>query len=203
MWASARSLGVWGHAPPNAFGRAAASPQTRQMRCWPSSERTTNPSSRRKRQDSLSLSLVLFPPKPLRWVSARTLLWEVIKTPVLHFFDTSVRGRYHYPRRALHAVETLDARGSRRRIRRFYAAPEFALCGLKIPSAGTHATPAPNRAHSGSQGETRGVFTARDIGRVDRVNSLGILRIVTFGTAQLDKPLSVAAAHHGGNTDFA
>ena len=173
------------------------------MRCWPSSERTTNPSSRRKRQDSLSLSLVLFPPKPLRWVSARTLLWEVIKTPVLHFFDTSVRGRYHYPRRALHAVETLDARGSRRRIRRFYAAPEFALCGLKIPSAGTHATPAPNRAHSGSQGETRGVFTARDIGRVDRVNSLGILRIVTFGTAQLDKPLSVAAAHHGGNTDFA
>ena len=27
--------GVWGHAPPSAFGRAAASPQTRQMRCWP------------------------------------------------------------------------------------------------------------------------------------------------------------------------
>ena len=120
------------------------------------------------------------------------------------FFGTSMWGWYHYPRRALHAVETLDARGSRWRIRRFYAAPEFALCGLKIPSAGTqHATPAPNRAHSGSQGETRGVFTARDIGRVDRVNSLGILRIVTFGTAQLDKPLSVAAAHHGGNTDFA
>ena len=119
------------------------------------------------------------------------------------FFGISVWGWYHYPWRALRAVETLDARGSRRRIYRFYAVPEFALCGLKIPSAGTHATPAPNRAHSGSQGETRGVFTARDIGRVDRVNSLGILRIVTFGTAQLDKPLSVAAAHHGGNTDFA
>ena len=27
--------GVWGHAPPSAFGRAAASPQTRQTRCWP------------------------------------------------------------------------------------------------------------------------------------------------------------------------
>ena len=78
-------LGVWGHAPPGAFGRAAASPQTRQMRCWLSSERTTNPSSRRKRQDSLSLSLVLFPPKPLRWVSVGALLGEVIKTPVLHF----------------------------------------------------------------------------------------------------------------------
>ena len=225
------------------------------MRCWLSSERTTNPSSRRKRQDSLSLSLVLFPPKPLRWVSAGALLGEVIKTPVLcflHFcvggityppvavavseqpgagfisaektafsewvlcadghavpsctqcfFGTSMRGGYHYPRRALHAVETLDARGSRRHIRRFYAVSEFAPCGLNLPSSGTHATPAPNRAHSGSHAETRGVFTARDIGRVDRVNSLGILCIVTFGTAQLDEPLSVAAAYHGGNTDFA
>ena len=189
MWASARSLGVWGHAPPRAFGRAAASPQTRQMRCWPSSERTTNPSSRRKRQDSLSLSLVLFPPKPLRWVSAGALLGAVIKTLVLYFLHFCVGGItyppvavamseqpragfisaekrlsqsgcsvptnalfppahsaflaplcggwYHYPRRALHAVETLDARRSRRRIRRFYAAPEFALCGQNIPAAGT------------------------------------------------------------------
>ena len=88
--------GVWGHAPPGAFGRAAALPQTRQMRCWPSSERTANPSSRRKRQDSLSLLLVLFPPKPLRWVSAGVLLGAVIKTPVLHFFGTSVWGWYHY-----------------------------------------------------------------------------------------------------------
>ena len=69
-------------------------------------------------------------------------------------------GRYHYPRCVLHAVETLDARGSRRLICRFYAVPEFALCGQNIPSAGTHATPAPNRAHSGLQSETRGVFTA-------------------------------------------
>ena len=207
-------MGVWGHAPPGAFGRAAASPQTRQMRCWPSSERTTNPSSRRKRQDSLSLSLVLFPPKPLCWVSAGALLGEVIKTPVLHFFGVPARGRYHYPpaalsvseqpgagfisaektafsewvlcadgcvlfppahsafsallcggwyhypRRALHAVETLDAQELRRRIRRFYAAAVLALCGQNIPSPGTHVTPAPNRAHSGSHGETRGVFTA-------------------------------------------
>ena len=68
-------------------------------------------------------------------------------------------GWYHYSRRALHAVETLDARGSRRRIRRFYAAAVLAMCGLNIPSAGTHATPAPNRAHSGSQGETRGLLS--------------------------------------------
>ena len=89
--ASARNLGA-GLCPLGAFGRAAASPQTRQMRCWPSSERTTNPSSRRKRQDSRSLSLVLFPPKPLRWVSAGALLGEVIKTPVLHFFGASMWG---------------------------------------------------------------------------------------------------------------
>ena len=119
------------------------------------------------------------------------------------FFGVPAWGWYHYPRRALHAVETLDARGSRRRICRFYAVPEFALCGLNIPSAGTHATSTPNRAHSGSHAETRGGFPARDIGRVDRVNSLGTRCIVTFGTAQFDKPLSVAAAHHGGNADFA
>ena len=172
------------------------------MRCWLSSERTTNPSSRRKRQDSLSLSLVLFPPKPLRWVSAGALLGEMIRLPFC-IFGISVWGWYHYPRRALHAVETLDARGSRRFICRFYAAAVLALCGLNLPSAGTHATPAPNRAHSGSHAETRGVFTARDIGRVDRVNSLGTLCIVTFGTAQFDEPLSVASAHHGGNADFA
>ncbi len=89
--------GVWGHAPPSAFGRAAASPQTRQMRCWPSSERTTNPSSRRKRQDSRSLSLVLFPPKPLRWVSAGALLGEVIKTPVLYFLHFCAGGITYPP----------------------------------------------------------------------------------------------------------
>lgn len=185
-----------GFRPPGVFGRAAALPQTRQMRCWPSSERTTNPSSRRKRQDSLTLSLVLFPPKPLRWVSAGALLGAVIKTPVLHFsallcgggittlrplwlcrnnparglFQQKKRlsqsgcsaptdtlfppahsafsallcgGWYHYPRRALHAVETLDARRSRRLIRRFYAVSEFAPCGLNVPSAGTQRHPSP------------------------------------------------------------
>ena len=104
VWASARKWGA-GLCPPGAFGRTAASPQTRQMRCWPSSERTTNPSSRRKRQDSLSLSLVLFPPKPLRWVSAGALLGAVIKTPVLHFFGISVWGWYHYPRAAVAVSE--------------------------------------------------------------------------------------------------
>ena len=71
----------------------------------PSSERTTNPSSRRKRQDSLSLSLVLFPPKPLRWVSAGALLGEVIKLPFCIFFGISVWGWYHYPPAAVAVSE--------------------------------------------------------------------------------------------------
>ena len=53
------------------------------------------------------------------------------------FFGVPAWGWDHYPRRAIHAVETLDARRSRRCIRRFYAAPEFALCGQNIPAAGT------------------------------------------------------------------
>ena len=186
-------MGCGAAALPSAFGRAAASPQTRQMRCWLSSERTTNPSSRRKRQDSLSLSLVLFPPKPLRWVSAGALLEEVIKTPVLHFFGASVRGRYHYPRRALHAVETLDAQGAWRHIRRFYAVSEFAPCGQNIPSAGTHATPAPNRAHSGSQGETRRVL------RVDGDDVFGSGSSDTIDPFQADQPVAVALAERHRN----
>ena len=250
--------GVWGHAPPGAFGRAAASPQTRQMRCWPSAAQAAYhsfPSLPPTKTRSLRRA-AFFPPKPLRWISAGTLLGAVINAPVLYFLHFCVEGGityppaaenvseqprtgfisaekrlsqsgcsapmdtlfppahsafsallcggwYHYPRRALHAVETLDAQELRQRIRRFYAAPVLAPCGQNIPSAGTHATPAPNRAHSGSHAETRGVFTARDIGRVDRVNSLGTLCIVTFGTAQFNEPLAVAAAHHGGNANFA
>ena len=154
--------GVWGHAPPSAFGRAAASPQTRQMRCWLSAAQAAYhsfPSLPPTKTRSLRCT-AFFPPKPLRWVSAGALLGAVIKTPVLHFFGTSVWGWYHYPRRALHTVETLDARGSRRLICRFYATAVLALCGQNIPSSGIHATPAPNRAHSGSHAETRGVFTA-------------------------------------------
>ena len=193
------------------------------MRCWPSSERTTNPSpsserttnpsSRRKRQDSLTPLHRLLPTetaslgfggspvgggdKNSRFAFFRHFCVVVVSLPsgrcgcvgttrrgvyfgrktafsewvlcadgravpscTQRFFGVPAWGWYHYPRRALHAVETLDARGSRRRIRRFYAAAVLALCGQNIPSPGTHATPAPNRAHSGSQGETRGVFTA-------------------------------------------
>ena len=145
--------------------RPAASGRTRSLRCT-----------------------AFFPPKPLRWVSAGALLGAVIKTPVLHFFDTSAWGRYHYPRRALHAVETLDAQELRRRIRRFYAAPEFVLCGLNLPSSGTHATPAPNRAHSGSHGETRRVL------RVDGDDVSGSGIIDTIDPFQADQTVAVALA---------
>ena len=104
------------------------------------------------------------------------------------FWHLYAWGRYHYPRRAIHAVETLDARGSRRRIYRFYAVPEFALCGLNLPSAGTHATPSPNRAHSGSHAETRRVL------RVDGDDVSGSGIIDTIDPFQADQPVAVALA---------
>ena len=70
----------------------------------------------------------------------------------------SCGGWYHYPRRAFHAVETLDARGSRRRICRFCNAAEFALCGLNLPSAGTHA-PQPLTAHTAAHTPKHGGFS--------------------------------------------
>ena len=93
-----------------------------------------------------------------------------------------------YPRRALHAVETLDARRSRWLICRFYAATVLALCGLNLPSAGTHATPAPNRAHSGSHAETRRVL------RVDGDGVSGSGIIDTIDPFQADQTVAVALA---------
>ena len=99
-----------------------------------------------------------------------------------------VGGWYHYSRRALHAVETLDAQELRRLICRFYAAPEFALCGLNLPAAGTHATPSPNRTHSGSHAETRRVL------RVDGDDVSGSGIIDPIDPFQADQTVAVALA---------
>ena len=104
------------------------------------------------------------------------------------FFSALLHGGYHYPRRVLHAIKALDARGSRRLICRFYAVSKFAPCGLNIPSAGTHATPSPNRAHSGSQGETRRVL------RVDGDDAFGSGIIDPIGPFQADQTVAVALA---------
>ena len=141
--------------PPSAFGRAAASPQTRQMRCWPSpavAVARRRPSGRRIPRPAASgrtrsLSLVLFPPKPLRWVSAG-------------FRDFT-------PQRD-------DC--------------SFALRGLNIPAAGTHATRPPNRAHSGSHAETRRVL------RVDGDDVSGNGIIDTIDPFQADQTVAVALA---------
>ena len=138
---------AWGHAPPSAFGRTAASPQTRQMRCWLSAAQAAYhsfPSLPPTKTRSLRCT-AFFPPKPLRWVSAGALLGEVIKAPVLHFFGVPVWGGYHYPRRMLHAVETLGAQGTR------WLNKLLVVYSLPVGSAS---------AHSGSQGQTRGVLTA-------------------------------------------
>lgn len=104
------------------------------------------------------------------------------------FFGVPAWGWYHYPRRALHAAETLDAQRAWRRIRRFYAVSEFAPCGQNILSAGTHATPALNRAHSGSHAETRRVL------RVDGDDVSGSGIIDTIDPFQADQTVAVALA---------
>ena len=111
------------------------------------------------------------------------------------FFGVPAWGWYHYPRRALHAAETLDAQGAWRRIRRFYAVSEFALCGQNIPAAGTHAALALNRAHSGSHAETRRVL------RVDGDDVFGSGIIDTIDPFQADQPVAVALAE--GHRDAA
>lgn len=74
------------------------------------------------------------------------------------------------------------------------AAPALALCGLNIPAAGTHATPAPNRAHSGSHAETRRVL------RVDGDDVFGSGIIDTIGPFQADQTVPIALAECHRNT---
>ncbi len=104
------------------------------------------------------------------------------------FFGVSAWGWYHYPQRGLHAVETLGTHGSRRRIRCFYASVMLTLCGLNLPSSGTHATPSPNCAHSGSHAETRQVL------RVDGDDVSGSGIIDTIDPFQADQTVAVALA---------
>ena len=102
--------GVRGHAPPSAFGRAAASPQTRQMRCWLSAAQAAYhsfpslPPLPPTKTHSLRCT-AFFPPKPLRWVSAGALLGEVIKLPFCIFSAFLRGGWYHYPRAAVAVSE--------------------------------------------------------------------------------------------------
>ena len=82
--------GIWvqGFAPPRVFGRAAASPQTRQMRCWLSAAQAAYhsfPSLPPTKTRSLRCT-AFFPPKPLRWVSAGALLGAVIKLSCYIFY---------------------------------------------------------------------------------------------------------------------
>ena len=119
------------------------------------------------------------------------------------YFGISAWVRYHYPWRVLHAVETLDAQGSRWLVCRFSCRLGVRPVWAEYPPQRVLSPHGAAGEHNGSQGQTGGGFTAHDVGRVDRVNSSGTLCIVTFGTTQLDEPLAVAAAHHGGNANFA
>ena len=149
MWASARKWGA-GPCPAQCIwqGSGFAADQTNAMLAV---VRADDKSLAVVRADDKSLAVVrvddksLVPPQAARLALsvARPLPAETAslgfggspvgggdkKLPFCIFFGVPAWGWYHYPRRTLHAVETLDACGSRRRIRRFYAASEFAPCG--------------------------------------------------------------------------
>ena len=66
--------------------------------------------------------------------------------------------------------------------------PQCSPCVGRISTAGTHATPTPNRAHSGSHAETRRVL------RVDGDDVLGSGIIDTIDPFQADQTVAVALA---------
>lgn len=138
--------GVWGHAPPSAFGRAAASPQTRQMRCWPPPTEVIkapvkgNLCAYWEQQDSWRDL-----PSTAEKQDVSSAGFQGIFSPFTQrYSDIPVWG-YHYPWRVLHAVETLGAQGTR------WLNKLLVVYSLPVGSAS---------AHSGSQGQTRGVFAA-------------------------------------------
>lgn len=138
---------AWGgHAPPSAFGRAAASPQTRQMRCWPPPTEVIkapvkgNLCAYWEQQDSWRDL-----PSTAEKQDVSSAGFQGIFSPFTQrYSDIPVWG-YHYPWRVLHAVETLGAQGTR------WLNKLLVVYSLPVGSAS---------AHNGSQGETRGVLTA-------------------------------------------
>ena len=72
--------------------------------------------------------------------------------------------------------------------------PQCSPCVGRISTAGTHATPTPNRAHSGSHAETRRVL------RVDGDDVLGSGIIDTIDPFQADQTVAVALAEGHRNT---
>ena len=139
-------MGCGAMPPPSAFGRAAASPQTRQMRCWPPPTEVIkapvkgNLCAYWEQQDSWRDL-----PSTAEKQDVSSAGFQGIFSPFTQrYSDIPVWG-YHYPWRVLHAVETLGAQGTR------WLNKLLVVYSLPVGSAS---------AHSGSQGQTRGVFAA-------------------------------------------
>ena len=211
------------------------------MRCWPSAAQAAYhsfPSLPPTKTRSLRCT-VLFPLKPLHWVSAGALLGEVIKLPCYVFYisvwgvsltlrllwlcrNNPARGLFQQKKRLsqsgcsaptnalftpahsafsafLHGggITTLGVRfmlskrwtpAGHGGLFAVFMPPQCSPCVGRISTAGTHATPAPNRAHSGSHAETRQVL------RVGGDDVLGSGIIDTIDPFQADQPVAVALA---------
>ena len=144
VWASARNLGA-GLCPLGAFGRAAALPQTRQMRCWPPPTEVI--------KAPVKGNLCAYWEQQASWRDLPSTAekqdvssagFQGIFSPFTQLYSDIPVWGYHYPWRVLHAVETLGAQGTR------WLNKLLVVYSLPVGSAS---------AHSGSQGQTRGVFT--------------------------------------------
>ena len=101
--------------------------------------------SAEKGENSLIPLRLLFPPNPLRWASAGALI--------------SSDNRLICPKYAEGAPHT--ARGKPFPARFQIILAQTPQRSFQWAAAGTHATPAPNRAHSGTQGELCGETRSR------------------------------------------
>ena len=120
--------------------------------------------------------------------------WGGDKTSGLHFFGASMWGG---------GITTLGVRfmlskrwtpAGHGGLFAVFMPPQCSPCVGRISTAGTHATPTPNRAHSGSHAETRRVL------RVDGDDVLGSGIIDTIDPFQADQTVAVALAEGHRNT---
>ena len=160
--------------------------------CRPSGRRIPRPAARSGRTRSLCRSSSS---RRNRFAGfRREPCWGGDKTSGLHFFGASMWGG---------GITTLGVRfmlskrwtpAGHGGLFAVFMPPQCSPCVGRISTAGTHATPTPNRAHSGSHAETRRVL------RVDGDDVSGNGIIDTIDPFQADQTVAVALAEGHRNT---
>ena len=150
------------------------------MRCWPARRRRKLHITRFRHYRRRKLAHSAAPPLSTRkrFAGLRAeVCWGDEKAPGFHFFGASMCVGVSLPSVCASCCRNTECAGGHRGL----------LVAFSL-SAGTHVTPAPNRAHSGSHAETWGVF------RVDGDDVLGSGIINPIAPFQTDQTVAVALA---------